>query len=707
VEAILEAAAASGATAVHPGYGFLSENAGFAAAVEAARLAWVGPPSAAIAALGDKAAAKATMVAAGVPVVPGWHGADASDAALTAAAAEIGYPVLVKAVAGGGGKGMKVAATPADLPAAVASARREAAAAFSDDRLLVERLVLDPRHIEVQVLADAHGGAVHLNERDCSVQRRHQKVLEEAPAPGLDGATRAALGASAVAAARAVGYCGAGTVEFLVDGNTGEAFFLEVNARLQVEHPVTEGVTLVKRGGAGSRPRPLDLVEEQLRAAAGERLGFTQADVSLGGAAIEARLYAERPEAGFLPAAGSVAAWRAPRGATAFGWGWERGNHQRSSTSTSLRLDAAVTGPGDAVGTFYDPMVGKLLARGPDRPAALAALRAALADLRLGGLPTNVGLCWRIAGHPAFVRSGTDGHPAIGTGFLTEHGADVVRPPPPPAATVAVAALARHLLGEKSGGGPGVAPWGAWASSSSARPVSGLPARRTVRLALPAAGCAADLVLTFEGCGGDGGGGESASVRVTGEVSSPEADTSSSSGPAPPPPTPVDVTLTAPVLTPPSAAKNDGLWTLTARVGGRRVSAELAAASDGDDLCLHVWGADPGEGGGGTEFRAGLARRWPRSAVGGGESGGGSAASASAAASAPMHGRVVRLLVGPGDAVTRGQPVAVLEAMKMEHAVVAPMDGRVASVGVAVGALVASGEELVWVESDSGGGGEG
>ena len=324
VPALLAAAAASGATAVHPGYGFLSENADFAAAVEGARLAWVGPPSSAIAALGDKVAAKELMAAAGVPVVPGYHGADQSDAALTAAAEEVGYPVLVKAVAGGGGKGMKAAARPADLPAALASARREAAASFGNDRLLVERLVLDPRHIEVQVLADAHGGVVYLNERDCSVQRRHQKVLEEAPAPGLAPEMRKSLGEAAVAAARAVGYVGAGTVEFLVDGATGDAFFLEVNARLQVEHPVTEGVTTVRRGGVGP-PAPLDLVEEQLRAAAGERLGFTQADVGLEGHAIEARLYAERPEAGFLPSAGTVSAWRRPPGAASFEWGGEGG----------------------------------------------------------------------------------------------------------------------------------------------------------------------------------------------------------------------------------------------------------------------------------------------------------------------------------------------------------------------------------------------
>ncbi len=711
-------AAASGATAVHPGYGFLSESAAFAAAVEGARLAWVGPPSAAIAALGDKASAKELMAAAGVLVVPGYHGADQSDAALVAAAAAVGFPVLVKAVAGGGGKGMKAAHTAADLPAAIASARREAAAAFGNDRLLVERLVVDPRHIEVQILADAHGHAVHLHERDCSVQRRHQKVLEEAPAPGLPAETRAALGAAAVRAAQAAGYVGAGTVEFLVDGVSGDAFFLEVNARLQVEHPVTEGVTTVTRGR--SPPQPLDLVEAQLRAAAGEPLGFDQAGVRLvapGWCAVEARLYAERPEAGFLPAAGTVSAWRPPPGAFAFQWGGEGGGGGGegggAAAASKLRLDASLTAPGAVVGVSYDPMVGKLLARGPSRAAALTNLRAGLASLRLGGLPTNVGLLWRIAGHPAFAASGGDG-PAVGTGFLAEHGPGLVCPPPPPPASVAVVAVARHLLGAAAAAGPASASlprptpcWGAWSGAASARPVSGLPARRAVRLALPSYRCVADLELEFSSAPAPAAGGApGSSVRVTGDVvpaPPPPGGWGGSEGAADAPPHPplvVDVTLVGPGLHPPAPGDTSGLWTLTTTIAGRAVRADVGVGTDGDGLVLNVWGADPGEAGGGVDARVGLARRWARTSAN--ASSDPSSSPAAAPALSPMPGRVVKLCVGVGDAVARGDPVAVLEAMKMEHAVLAPCDGVVSAVGVGVGSLVATGEEIVWV-----GGGEG
>ncbi|MGH3868188.1 MAG: acetyl/propionyl/methylcrotonyl-CoA carboxylase subunit alpha [Pseudonocardiaceae bacterium] len=358
-DAILDAAARTGAQAVHPGYGFLSENAAFARACASAGLVFVGPPAGAIEAMGDKIRAKATVAAAGIPVLPGSGDAGGDDDAWAAAAAAIGYPVLIKPSAGGGGKGLRVVHRARDLPEAIASARREARGAFGDDTLLVERLVATPRHIEIQVLADAHGAAVHLGERECSLQRRHQKIIEEAPSVLLDVATRARMGECAVAVAKAVGYTGAGTVEFLVPAGTPEQFcFLEMNTRLQVEHPVTELVT------------GLDLVQWQLRVAAGEPLGFTQDDVRLHGHAVEARIYAEDPSRGFLPTGGRVL-------------------HLREPAGLGVRVDSGLTA-GDTVGRDYDPLLAKVIAHGGDRDTALRRLDAALAQTSILGLGTNV-----------------------------------------------------------------------------------------------------------------------------------------------------------------------------------------------------------------------------------------------------------------------------------------------------------------------------
>jgi acetyl-CoA/propionyl-CoA carboxylase biotin carboxyl carrier protein len=351
--AVVEAARRAGADAIHPGYGFLSENAGFAEAVRAAGLTWIGPPAEAIELMGDKARAKQLARAAGVPVVPGIDGHDLTLDELRAFAAEHGHPVVIKAVAGGGGKGMRVVRAGAELEPALAAARREAEAAFGDGRVLVERYLERPRHVEVQVLADAHGGVVHAGERECSLQRRHQKVVEEAPSPVVDPELRARMGAAAVALARACGYVNAGTVEFLLAD--GEFFFLEMNTRLQVEHPVTELVY------------GLDLVEEQLRVAAGEPLRHEQAALVPHGHAIEARLYAEDPAAGFLPATGTVVHYREPGG---------------------VRVDSGVRA-GSVVGTDYDPMLGKVIAHGDDRAAALRRLDRGLAELELLGVATN------------------------------------------------------------------------------------------------------------------------------------------------------------------------------------------------------------------------------------------------------------------------------------------------------------------------------
>jgi acetyl-CoA/propionyl-CoA carboxylase biotin carboxyl carrier protein len=373
--AIVEAARRSGAEAVHPGYGFLAENAAFARAVTEAGLTWVGPPAAAIEMMGDKISAKAAVAPAGVPLVPGSHEKGLTDAELADAAREVGFPVMLKPSAGGGGKGMHVVTRDADLTDAISAARREARGSFGDDTLLLERYVTDPRHVEIQVLADAHGGVVHLGERECSLQRRHQKVVEEAPSAVLDEKQRDAMGRAAVDAATACGYVGAGTVEFVTNSDASEFYFLEMNTRLQVEHPVTEEVVRVR----GAR---IDLVAEQLRVAAGEPLGYTQDDVTLSGHAVEVRLYAEDPARGFLPTGGRILALDWPPATDAA---------ERSSVLGTVRVDAGVV-EGSEVGSAYDPMLAKIIAHGPDRLSALERLDAALAATTVLGVGTN--LAW-------------------------------------------------------------------------------------------------------------------------------------------------------------------------------------------------------------------------------------------------------------------------------------------------------------------------
>ncbi|MEV8447239.1 biotin carboxylase N-terminal domain-containing protein [Streptomyces parvus] len=377
VPALLEAARRTGAQAVHPGYGFLAENAEFAQACADAGLVFIGPPAAAIALMGDKIRAKETVAAYGVPVVPGSSGSGLTDAQLEQAAREIGTPVLLKPSAGGGGKGMRLVRDAAVLGEEIAAARREARASFGDDTLLVERWIDRPRHIEIQVLADAHGNVIHLGERECSLQRRHQKIIEEAPSVLLDEATRAAMGEAAVQAARSCGYVGAGTVEFIVPGNDPASYyFMEMNTRLQVEHPVTELIT------------GLDLVEWQLRVAAGEQLPYAQKDISLTGWAIEARVCAEDPSRGFLPSGGTVLALREPQGG-------------------GVRTDSGLS-EGVPVGSLYDPMLSKVIAYGPDRATAIRKLRAALADTVILGVPTNAGFLRRLLAHPDVVAGTLD-----------------------------------------------------------------------------------------------------------------------------------------------------------------------------------------------------------------------------------------------------------------------------------------------------------
>ena len=434
IEKIIEAAKRSGAEAIHPGYGFLSENVAFAEACEKAGLVFVGPPASAIRAMGLKDAAKALMEKAGVPVVPGYHGVEQDARFLEGEAQKIGYPVLIKAVAGGGGKGMRRVDEPAKFEAELKAAQREAGSAFGDDRVLVEKYVSRPRHIEIQVFADGHGNAVYLHERDCSLQRRHQKVIEEAPAPGMPEEMRRAMGEAAVAAAKAIGYRGAGTVEFIADASKGlraDAFwFMEMNTRLQVEHPVTEAIT------------GTDLVEWQLRVAAGETLPLAQADIPLNGHAVEVRLYAEDPANHFFPSTGRLTRLRLPEDA-------------------GIRADMGVE-EGDEVSMFYDPMIGKIIAHGATREAALARLRRFLMAAEVAGPRTNLSFLAAVTGNEAFAKADID------TGFIDRHLADLLPPAVLDAATLGAAIVGHRGMRARVSASVQAAtrdPWSPWAAT--------------------------------------------------------------------------------------------------------------------------------------------------------------------------------------------------------------------------------------------------
>ena len=424
IDAVIAAAKATGAGAVHPGYGFLSENADFARACADAGLAFIGPPADAIAAMGNKAAAKQRMIAAGVPCVAGYQGADQSDATLTKAAEKIGLPVMVKAAAGGGGRGMRLVQTAADLGDAIRTARAEAENAFGSGELILEKAVVNGRHIEIQVFADTHGNVIHLGERDCSVQRRHQKVIEEAPSPAVDESLRARMGAAAVAAAKAIQYVGAGTVEFLLDANGRDFYFLEMNTRLQVEHPVTEAIT------------GLDLVALQIRVAAGETLPLMQEDVRLTGHAIEVRLYAESPAQNFLPQSGMLALWSPP-------------GH--------IRVDHGLHGRDQAITPFYDPMIAKLIAHGGTRDEARRRLIAALEQTAALGISTNRGFLIDLLSHEEFAAGRAT------TAFIPQHFPSIAAA----AADADLQAVAALLWFERGAAQYGHDPAHAWSSNGT------------------------------------------------------------------------------------------------------------------------------------------------------------------------------------------------------------------------------------------------
>jgi len=427
IDKIIDAALASGAQAVHPGYGFLSENEDFARACEKVGLVFIGPPVAAISAMGSKAAAKALMQSAAVPLVPGYHGDSQEPALLQKEADGIGYPVLLKASAGGGGKGMRVVEKSADFASALLSCKREAASSFGNDRVLIEKYLLRPRHVEVQVFADQHDNAVYLFDRDCSVQRRHQKVLEEAPAPGLSDEVRRAMGEAAVAAARAVNYVGAGTVEFIMTGD-GQFYFMEMNTRLQVEHPVTEMVT------------GLDLVEWQLRVASGETLPLLQDELKVNGHAIEARIYAENPSRGFLPSTGTLKHLRMP-------------DAVEFQLSGNVRIDSGVR-EGDTITPFYDPMIAKLIVHGHNRADALLRMALALKQCEVVGPSTNIEFLHRIVTSDPFVTGDLD------TGLIERHH-DTLFAPSTVSKKHALALACAALLAREGGEAHGVSPWDA------------------------------------------------------------------------------------------------------------------------------------------------------------------------------------------------------------------------------------------------------
>ena len=587
IDKIIAAATAAGADCIHPGYGFLAERAEFAEDCAAAGIAFIGPPPAAIRAMGLKDQAKALMAKAGVPVVPGYHGERQEPKFLKEKAYETGYPVLIKAVAGGGGKGMRRVDRHADFDAELESAMREAQAAFGDGRVLIEKYVSSPRHIEMQVFGDSHGNVIHLGERDCSLQRRHQKVIEEAPAPGMTGELRAVIGGAAVAAARAVGYVGAGTVEFIADAAAGLAadrfWFMEMNTRLQVEHPVTEAIT------------GLDLVEWQFRIAAGEALPIGQAEVALHGHAVEARLYAEDPERGFLPSTGRLVALEFP-------------------DLDHVRVDTGVEA-GAEVSPYYDPMIAKLIAHGATRDEALDRLVAALdADGR------------RRPAHQSRIPGARS------------------RAPPSSAPAISIPALSSEISQSL-----GAVPQGL-DRAAAASGVVRLLERETERLGARRSGGAKAPPSPWDIADGfqlSGMRRVSVPILVDGERATAEV-IHGAAGPD------VSVDGSRPAM---DSRTIDGHGAVHVLPSGRQTVVRLAGA----EIDIEHLDGD------------GLVR-------------------------APMHGKLLAVLVEKDATVTKGQRVAVVEAMKMEHSLLAPIAGRVTEVRAQAGTQVAEGAAILLIE---------
>ncbi|MCC2960149.1 acetyl/propionyl/methylcrotonyl-CoA carboxylase subunit alpha [Massilia sp. IC2-278] len=610
---IIEVALATGAQAIHPGYGFLSENAEFAEAVEAAGLVFIGPPGSSMRAMGSKSAAKQLMEGANVPLVPGYHGENQDPEFLREQADRIGYPVLLKASAGGGGKGMRVVERSEDFVAALGSCKREAISSFGDDKVLVEKYLTRPRHIEIQVFADKLGNCVYLHERDCSVQRRHQKVLEEAPAPGMTLKRRAAMGEAAVAAARAVNYVGAGTVEFIANQD-GSFYFMEMNTRLQVEHPVTEMIT------------GTDLVEWQLRVASGQPLPKQQHELGIHGHAIEARIYAENPEKGFLPSIGTLRHMDTP-GAVSFELGGTAGVEP-----AAVRIDSGVR-EGDAISPFYDPMIAKLIVWGADRTQALARLSQALSEFQIVGLATNIAFLKRLVEGQAFSTADLD------TGLIERNQESLF--PASKAAPAGALALAAVALTEaeknQSRGASRVAadPWGqaqGWRLNGDYRRF---------------------LSFTDEHAAGQEGG-----AYNVGLVYHPQGWE-------------LDIEGNKQALT--LLAHEDAAYSI--RLGEQSMHGNVRR----DGELFHVF--TNGE-------HHTLSYQDPMAHAGEAEAAGGRL-------TAPMPGKVVAVMVDAGQEVKKGEPLVIMEAMKMEHTIAAPSDGLVEEVLYAVGDQVADGAPLL------------
>jgi 3-methylcrotonyl-CoA carboxylase alpha subunit len=588
-DAILDAARQTGAGAIHPGYGFLSENSQFAEACARAGVTFVGPSPAAIAAMGSKSAAKALMEKAGVPLTPGYHGSRQEADYLLAEAARIGFPVLIKAVAGGGGKGMRRVDTAAEFASALASCQREAAASFKDERVLVEKYLTTARHIEVQVFGDNHGNVVYLFERDCSVQRRHQKVIEEAPAPGMTPERRRQMGEAAVAAARAVGYSGAGTVEFIVDG--GAFYFMEMNTRLQVEHPVTEMIT------------GLDLVEWQLLVAAGAALPMTQEHLSIRGHSIEARVYAEDPARDFLPSIGRLRHLATP------------------VPAADVRIDTGVR-EGDEITPYYDPMIAKLIVHGETREAAITRMRDALAQYEVVGVNTNIPFLGRLMRAPSFVEARLD------TALIERERALLFAPPEaPPRAAWDLAVLARSVRRPSTR-----APASPWSDTGGWR----IGASGQQHWKLKWGDAATAVAVSFR----EGG------VRVG--IGAEEHTVFGHLG-------------------------RDGK--ILAHIDGAPASARVRNF----DGITHVFL-------GGSHYVFEWVDPYLPASEEGDRHGG---------LTSPMPGRIIAVLAKAGDAVPRGAPLIVMEAMKMEHTITAPAAGVVEQVLCAIGEQVKEGVELL------------
>ncbi len=608
VDKLVDAARRTGAAAIHPGYGFLSENAGFAEACGKAGIVFIGPPPSAIRAMGSKSEAKKIMEKAKVPLVPGYHGDDQSPALLAREAARIGFPVLIKASAGGGGKGMRVVDSAVKFDDALAAAKREAKSSFADDHVLIEKYLTRPRHIEIQIFADGHGSCLYLFERDCSIQRRHQKVIEEAPAPGMEPKRRAAMGEAAVAAAKTIGYVGAGTVEFIANQDGG-FYFMEMNTRLQVEHPVTEAIT------------GQDLVEWQLIVAAGGKLPLKQDELRIDGHAVEVRLYAEDPARNFLPSTGTLLHLRLPT----------EGPH--------VRVDTGVR-EGDVVTPFYDPMIAKVIVHEHDRMAAMRRMAALMGETEVVGVTTNAPLLQALCAHPAFVGGEID------TGFIERH-RDELLPPTAPAddRLLAVATLARIVDWQEAGVPAPGDPHSPWNTHSGFRllaeghdEVHWRDGEREVTVIVHRHRDGA-LGLDLPG------GRKPARVRR-----SPEGRL---------------------------AIWLDGETFVASAVRRRTNDGGLDYSLFADGAHRRLRLVDPLDV---TQYEA--------------------AALGEASLRSPLPGKIIDLRVKVGDTVSKGQPLLVLEAMKMEHTLSAPADGKIKSVRCAVGEQVLEGAELVEFEAE-------